>query len=275
MRAGYVVAVWMAIVCAGFRSLAQESPGNLSDEERERVRKATVEHVKRFVVTGKEDQRYEPVDKPLLASSDLSRGELGALWAFGAEGRPVAALELFKNSAISSAPWTQVLTLTTDQLVTTQFPPAYAWTPQQSQLEMQPLEAASTPAQRSTLRERQIKIIARRFDAHEFWDPNNSRFELRLLESPLHAYKDEAAGIMDGALFAFVHGTNPEVLLLIEAHKSAQGGLQWKYGLVRMGSAEMHVNLDGEEIWQIGRTPGVAGNSRAPYWITSAPGAVD
>ena len=113
---------------------------------------------------------------------------------------------------------------------------------------------------------RQMKDISRRFAAHQFWDPDNSRFELRLLVQPVHRYQDEAAKLTDGAMFVLAHGTNPEVLLQIEAD-AAERPPRWKYSLVRLGSAEMHVSLDGKEVWTEERTPGVAGLPVDPYWL--------
>ena len=76
-----------------------------------------------------------------------------------------------------------------------------------------PLAAAPPPAAKEAARLRQIKEIARRFTAHEFWDPENSRFELRLLVQPVHRYRDAAGEIQDGAMFVLAHGTNPEAML--------------------------------------------------------------
>ncbi|MCA9261756.1 MAG: hypothetical protein KDA61_21210, partial [Planctomycetales bacterium] len=84
---------------------------------------------------------------------------------------------------------------------------------------------------------------------------DNSRFELRMMQTPFCVYEDAAAGILSGALFAFVHGTNVEVLLLIEAHADKDAPPQWKCGFARVGSAEMHVLLGDDEVWTVGRAP--------------------
>jgi hypothetical protein len=115
-----------------------------------------------------------------------------------------------------------------------------------------------------------MKEISRRFEAHEYWDPNNSRFELRLLVQPIHRFRDESAKRVDGAVFVLAHGTNPEVLLQIEAHTDQQAS-RWKYSLVRLGSAELHVLLDGKEVWVEQRTPGVVGQPTDPYWLLVTP----
>jgi hypothetical protein len=259
----------LVLFCIAHQSVAQDAAKDASDEQKERIRKETAEHVKKFVVSDKNDERHDVVENPLIASNDPARGEWGSLWAFGKQGRPVAILELYKNTGQEER-WVQVLTLTSDKPVQCRLPTGLTWAPKQTQVELRAVPDARQPAERTALRDRQAKLLARRFDAHEFWDPNNSRFELRLLETPLHAYRDEKAGLLDGAIFGFVHGTNVEVLLLLEARAEGQKPAQWMYGLARVGSAEMHVNLDGKEVWQLARTPGVIGRASDPYWISIA-----
>ena len=55
----------------------------------------------------------------------------------------------------------------------------------------------------------------------------NSKWEMRLLSQPIYRYEitDEAGSIVDGAVFAFVWtaGTDPEMLVVIEARRTDQG----------------------------------------------------
>lgn len=108
----------------------------------------------------------------------------------------------------------------------------------------------STVAESKAARTFQLKQLARRFDSHQFWD--GERYELRLLSQPLYRYEDERAGIIDGAIYALVHGTNPEVLLLIEAQEpreTSRGVEQWKVAFGSLAGARCVVRLDREEIW--------------------------
>jgi hypothetical protein len=267
LRVSRTCILLLVSVCVAHPSVAQDVAEESTDKQKERIRIETFEHVKKFAMTDKGEQRYDPVETPLIATTDPARGERGSLWAFGKQGRPVAILELYKNTGREER-WAQALTLTSDKLLQCRLPTGLVWDPQQTQVELYAVTGAKPPAARTSLRERQAKLLARRFDAHEFWDPNNSRFELRLLERPLHTYRDEQTGLLDGVLFGFVHGTNVEVLLFLEARAEGKQPPQWMYGLARMGSAEMHVNLDGEEVWQLARTPGVIGRARDPYWIS-------
>jgi hypothetical protein len=198
-------------------------------------------------------------EKPLLTFGDPARqNRNGTLWTFG-EGRPAAFLELYQGTE-PQAPWVHAITLTGTEGVILKTPSSSFWRPDSRQIEPAPVPDAPAHAGREPLRLRQMKQIARRFTAHEFWDPDNSRFELRLLVQPVLRYRDESAGVIDGAAFVLAHGTNPEVILLIEAHGDSVQQAQWRYSLARMGSAEFHVELDGAEVWSRPRTLGVVGS---------------
>jgi hypothetical protein len=83
--------------------------------------------------------------------------------------------------------------------------------------------------------------VARRFGAKERF--NNELIECRLLAQPLDRYQSEAEKVVDGAIFALANGTNPEIGVLLETD-----GERWRYGILRLSSAESKVTLDGKEI---------------------------
>jgi hypothetical protein len=147
------------------------------------------------------------------------------------------------------------------------------WQPKEPQIKFAPVLQAPKPDARETGRLRQFKEIARRFTAHEFWDPDNSRFELRLLVQPVHRYRDSAAEIQDGTVFVLAHGTNPEVLLLIEAAGPTIEMSRWQYGLARTSNAETHVELDGKEVWFQDRVKGGSTRPEDPYRVFTLPPA--
>ena len=230
--------------------------------------KAAREHMSEFTVQSGakgRDGLIEILPNPLLTFGDAARStEAGTLWAWGKSGRPVAFLELYRNVGIDQ-PWVHALTLTSPELIQLTGPNNPRWTPKKSHFVLQDVPNASDVSAQPAIRLRQMKEISRRFEAHQFWDPDNSRFEMRLLVQPVHRYHDEAAKLIDGAVFVLAHGTNPEVLLQIEAHSGEPP--RWRYSLVRLGSAEMHVLLDGKEVWNEPRTPGVVGQPVDPYWL--------
>lgn len=120
---------------------------------------------------------------------------------------------------------------------------------------------------RPVVRLRQMKDLARRFETHEFWDPENSRFELRCLATPVLRYSDNENGVFDGSVFIFAHGTNPEILLFLEAQGTTAETSKWQFAAYRLGSAEMHLDLNRQPVWSRDRTPGVVGMPNNPYWL--------
>lgn len=216
-------------------------------------------------------QSIERINHPLLEFGDSARGNTaGTLWAYGKAGRPLAFIELFKGSGENPV-WVHAATLTGTQQVVLKTPLGQAWQPEEVQIKPATIANVFVPEAKEVARLRQLKDLSRRFTAHEFWDPDNSRFELRLLVKPVHRYSDPAGKIQDGAVFAFANGTNPEVLVLIEAVGDDLKNARWQYSLARLGSAELHVALDGQEVWKRERTPGVVGRAADPYWLFFSP----
>jgi hypothetical protein len=125
-------------------------------------------------------------------------------------------------------------------------------------------------------RSRQLKQLAQKFTGHQFWDPNNSRYELRRIERPLHTYRDEAGGLLEGGLFALANGTNPEILLFVEARVDPKDKSRavWQYAVGRLAHAELHLDYDGKEIFSAPRGGALSGRDK-PYWVDFIPAAPD
>jgi hypothetical protein len=216
------------------------------------------------------DEVILPIGRPLLLFGDDPRDlTRGILWGWGV-GRPVAIAELWRGRAEKS-PYAVSLSLTSREPIRLAVDTAPKWEPAETQIALAPVADAPAPAAKESGRMRQIKEISRRFTAHEFWDPENSRFELRLLVQPVHRYSDPSAEIHDGAVFVLAHGTNPEAVLLIEAAGPSIAAAKWQYGVVRTSNAEIHVELDGKEIWMQPRVGRGATRPAHPYYVFSLP----
>lgn len=243
---------------------AQETEQQKAEEEKARLAVA-VEHMKSFVarLAGDDDKELELKEQPVLTFGDSTRGnQNGSLWVLGTKGRPQAFIELFKQAEV--ADWTHTATLTGKDRIIVKTPRSGQWKPEKSQIEPAAIADAPIPEAKKAARLRQIRELARRFTAHEFWNPNNSRFELRLLAQPIHRYSDEKQELVDGAAFVLANGTNPEVILLIEALGKDTKAARWHYSLARAGSAELHVELDGKEVWKCPRS---FGNANDVYFL--------
>lgn len=209
------------------------------------------------------EEPSKPITHPLFRYDDQARHIAeGGIWAWGV-GRPVAMIKSWRNA---DGRRTRAFSLTSEELATAYGPQARDWRPQVVQVEPKPLPGAPPPDRNEINRLRQLKEQARRFSAYEMWDPGNSRFEMRLLVQPVHRYHEERRQIIDGAVFLLAVDNNPQILLLIEMLASETNGSNAQYLLARVSSAELHVSLDGQEIWTKGRTPGIVGKPVDPYW---------
>jgi len=248
---------------------AQETTEPTTEKDREARLKQGEAHVDALEVRlAQGGEAVKRIERPLLVFGDSTRSNGdGTLWAWGREGRPLAIVETYRNTMVGG-PRASALTLTSTDRVILKSPfSVQEWQPAKPQISPAALPDADAPNERDSVRLRQLKEQARRFTAHEFWDPDNSRFELRLLVQPVHRYRDEKAMIWDGAIFVLAHGTNPEVLVLIEALGESLDKARWHYSFARLGSAELHVEIDSREVWKQDRTPGVVGRPTDPFWL--------
>jgi hypothetical protein len=123
----------------------------------------------------------------------------------------------------------------------------WTWEPSRSGLTFVRADRIGPPAESTNARLRQMKTIADRFTASV--DPDGTFAnpeQLRLLTTPIYRYSATEQGILDGALFAFAQGTNPEVLLLIEADATAPTAKVWRYGFARMSCFFLRVHQGGQ-----------------------------
>jgi hypothetical protein len=122
------------------------------------------------------------------------------------------------------------------------------WKPQVG-LERKELPDAGVPAATPAARLVQMRRLAQEFTGHEL-DREEKRWELRLLPAPLYRNPSARAGVVVGALFTLVSnaGTDPEVLLLIEAREK-EGKLRWEYACGRFSDRSLYVQRKDREIW--------------------------
>lgn len=122
---------------------------------------------------------------------------------------------------------------------------------------------AKTRAQRLT----QMRQIARQYTATVGGTEGTAR-ELRLLPQPLYRYDERvaAAGIVDGAVFAWVESTDPEVLLLLEARREGDEEAKWSVAFARMSRWTQSVRYNGLSVWS-GKW--MAGSADEPYVVLS------
>lgn len=167
------------------------------------------------------------------------------LWV-GPNGRPELAAQVF-IAANTKDLWLhefQSLSLGRFAVVRDAGP---LWSPRRPGVEMKPVPGAPRAAETAVARLAQMRSLAKDFEANDEFE-GKSRWELRLLSKPLMRYNLEQDEILDGALFAFAHGTDPEVFLLLEARRVSIGHA-WQYGLAPMTAYGVKASYKQQPIW--------------------------
>jgi hypothetical protein len=246
----------------------EKGPGSDADEEYRRESKRVVDGISLEIKLEDEWFKVKRIEKPVLYYGDPTRdNDRGSVWAWGEKGRPVALLELWQHVDDRTRWAFCVCNTSGGKLRATRGGDPW-WRENESACELKDVPDAPAPASDAAQRQRQMKQLAQKFKGHEFWDPNNSRFELRRLERPLHVYKDEDAGILDGALYTLANGTNPEIMVFIEARTNPKDTSKtaWQYTVGRLAHAELHLLYDDREVFEAPRGNKVSGATK-PYWL--------
>jgi hypothetical protein len=215
--------------------------------------------------------------EPLFRYDDLARGYVdGAVWRLGEHGRARAIIttELHPRYAGSPRIVYDFLSLSTVPF-TARSADVPGWSPSASAVTMQPLPDAPAPAATANRRLFQMKRLADQFSASQTVE--GEHLELRLLPRPIDRYAppagEPAAGqpgtdrAADGAMFLFVAGRMPGVLLLIETD-----GRTWQYGIGRLSHpSALVVSRDGNVVWEA--APALLEWNR-PYTASNAPAVI-
>jgi hypothetical protein len=239
------------------------------------VKQERLEKARRFVESieireagGNGSSSVVPVrTEPVLFFTDQPRNNpFGSVWIWGQSGRPSAIIEVYTSAGSDYA---NVIHSLSAGPLTGASSHGWTWAPDAPGISLRSLTGAPQPAERDAGRLTQLRALAREFGVvqREYFDQAGARSELRLLSNPIHRYRDPDRGILEGALFAFVHGeTNPEAILLVEALAGADAAA-WQFDFVRLGHAEMWARRGGEEVWHVERLDGLNPNSQAYFHV--------
>lgn len=233
----------MLLLLAG--QVAQPEP---ETEAIETFKKQAGEYV--FEISSKPKARPALVKSPLLHWGNPARtGEDGAVFVWTFEGRPAVIGSIFTYKLAKIHTKHELQSLSTEPLKAT-FRGKPAWAPESAGVEFKAVPKASLPAEIERVRGTQMRQIAQKFSAR-MTELDETATELRLMPKPLYRYRPEGQGtLIDGAIFAFAQGTDPEVLLLLEARRTAEGVRQWEYALARFHYVNLWAFHDGKEIWR-------------------------
>jgi len=161
---------------------------------------------------------------------------IGTVWSHEDEEHPELRNLNYEFHSLSEAPLNA--TVENSSLV---------WAPRKSGLEWIELKGLPEPNKSRTLRLTQMRRIAAGWRATGMKDEG----DLRLLPQPLYRYPENIEGPLDGAIFAFVLGTDPELFVVLEALAKTPGTTAgWRITPARLTGSPLTLMNDKEEtLW--------------------------
>jgi hypothetical protein len=240
------------VLCAPSLLQAQE-PGNEAARAAD-LRALAREEVKTYTFRPEgPGEAFTLYPEPVLKWSNPIQGSIyGNVYLWTDHGRPAIIGSIHK--------WYSPFHHTSHEFSSLSLHPVVAaragetvWNTGQPDVVLTPLPGAPVPAGTPALRLRQMRDLIKDFSGRQT-DRENVDRDMRLLTQPVYRYDGTEGALVDGAMFAFVLGTDPEVSVLLEARRVA-GALQWQYALARMNSVNLRVSYRGSEVWSVPTIP--------------------
>ncbi|OYP31040.1 hypothetical protein CGZ80_21965 [Rhodopirellula sp. MGV] len=199
-------------------------------------------------------------EQPVLSWSNPERNTTaGALYLWTQEGRPLAAMCLYPSLEQVHVEFQSL----GSQAISARDRSRMIWEPNDPGVTWKDVHDGESPLKTPFQRIRQMKSIANRFAA-TLVPPQKPSIPLRMLERPIYRYPTKLSGdVIDGAVFTFVQGTDPEVLILLEAYQSGSEQ-HYRYALARMSIVPTQVKIDNTLVWE---TQWATQRSYTPYWV--------
>jgi hypothetical protein len=192
---------------------------------------------------------FKLVDKPVLRWSNPLRGEVhGSVVLWTDNGCPAAAASIYQFFHRDQL---------NVELVSLSEVPLEAkrngkvrWTPEAG-VKFEALPGAPEPADTADKRLIQMRALARKFTGQlsEPGEKDDKFTDLRLLANPLSRY-EATDGSREGAVFALVTTTDPEIVLLVESRKGAKGR-EWMWAAARMHFRPLQLKLGEKVVWEV------------------------
>jgi hypothetical protein len=242
-------AVWIGLTWVGVGSQAVRG----AEDDLREVIVRLAKGYQLFMGTDRVPLEMQP--EPVLRWPNSTRDTHdGATFVWTVNGRPEAIGCIWENNRILSHAFHS---LSASKLVA-EYGGRTIWRPDKAGIDLRSVPDAPQPADSAAKRLAQMKQLAHRITC-QLTGGKGKGEELRLLPRPLYRYQTERKDLFDGALFAYVQGTDPEVILTLEAARH-DGKAEWRYAITRRSMAALDADLDGKRIWEVPSSAGSAGD---------------
>jgi hypothetical protein len=184
-------------------------------------------------------------------------GQVGDVFIWTHRGRPEVVASIFSHPSEKRDQRVicHELHSLSPAVLVVEHPGPNTWVPQAAGVELAPVDGAPVPAATAAERSVQMRSLARQFGGRALSD-RGQNWDLRLLPQPLYRYESSDPAVIDGALFALISsaGTDPEILLLLEARKT-EGGAAWVFGAARFSDMNLWLSHKDKVVWSSIRGP--------------------
>jgi hypothetical protein len=227
-----------------------------------------------LTLAGPSKQQLTLHDEPILRFDNAVSGVPDGIVAMWKEGqRPAVFAQVFQTKEGAWIHECQSLASTGFDMRRSE---QSLWQPEKATQEFRYLsekpDLDKSPVKRLT----QMREIAKQFSATDdfkihYSDRETTRHALRLLPTPVYRYRDASLGVAGATVFAFVHGTDPEVFLVLEYREGEGEKTGWHYALAPMTCWEVNVKHDAINVWNVQERFGKS-KPNEPYhvWVYQA-----
>ncbi len=267
MTHGKNCAVWLCVaaLAAGRGGADDESVAEAAKRFEPYAEKTAASY--ELHTAGPMSRKLEPRAKSLLRWTNPLTGSRnhGELFLWTDRGRPAAVLSMYEYYDTTGIvhehhEW---ISLALGGIEATG---PRIWTPVAG-IELKPVTDAPLPADTPLRRLGQMRAMAADFTA-EKTARNGVVRAIQLMSQPLFRYEAGDPEVIDGALFAFVEGTDPDVFLCLEA-RLVKDKPSWQYGLARVVRLPVAVSYQGKKVWvaDLLSVPETYDQTKKPYSV--------
>jgi len=252
--------------------LSADSPSKAEvpavNKRQQQLTKLHTEQAKAHVFKLKKGKTLKLQPKPIYVWTNPTRNSVqeGAVFVWTHLGRPEVIATIFSHPAGAGQRQVNHEFHSLCQSVFKHSHPRQTWAPKTG-ITTAAVPGAGVASSNPVRRKIEQRALAREFSAHSMNLDNENRTQLRLLPQPIMRYQPDGDEVLDGALFVFAAGvgTDPEVVLLIEARKHDKG-YRWEYAVCRYSDMNLFVQHKKKEVWKSVRGGANAFKNDANHW---------
>lgn len=258
--------------------LAEDPPADKTDEKQPKIAPPTAKEMAdermkfmktalaRYTIHVGEGKEPAKAGDPCLRWTNPIGGASDGIVAVYAHkgGRPAATGQFFLDG---NKHWDNEFTIIAESEVTIRRSGRLFWEPSEYVCKFTDLPRSPRPAAKPVPRLAQMRAIAADFSVIDHF--KGTKQDLRLLRQPAYRYFEKGK-ILDGALFIFVLGTDPECCLLVEAYQDGKDS-RYRYALAPMTIFKLEVRYKDSSVWSVEQHQG---RSYYGSFYTPEPGEV-